>query len=86
MAACVLYDSPMNANSPLGSSEAVTAPPSCPLDSEHANLLQRLQERFFRVVYRPECSAFEIGDVLLLTPQESMALLGHSLCRTSPWM
>jgi hypothetical protein len=53
--------------------------PASELSDECTNLLRRLQERYSRVVYRPECRAFEIGDVLLLSPQEAIALLDRKL-------
>ena len=66
--------------SPQGPAQEFPAcPDSAPSEIESAKLMQRLQERYSRVMYRPEHGVFEISDVLLLTPREALALLDHSL-------
>ena len=75
----VLLKSPVNPNSLGPAQEGSAWAGSAPSEIECAKLLQRLQERYSRVVYRPEHEAFEISDVLLLSPREALALLDHSL-------
>lgn len=67
--------------SPLGPAQELSAGSNsaAPPEVECAQLLQRLQQRYSRVVYRPQHEVFEIGDVLLLSYREALALLDHSL-------